>query len=484
MASYFTGSHCGIYRIGFCEQNPAFHMIVKVIRAGAAGHGRALVHYVLDLKGERQIAGLGEDVLDLKHAGEKVEWARTCHTGVDDPRWAFPAMERHNAQNTRKHRISRYQHVIVSFAEGERPTRAQMAVIEDRLMEVIGFGDHPRVSAVHRNTDNLHLHIAVSRIDPTTLKAEHPRLNHFTLQAEAARIEIDLGLRQERKTLLPRERAEIDRRLGLDPDPPLTPTPGQHLQSIGEMHERVSAIAAKGVEQARQTTHGLPTAADQAHAQRHTEPKDAQKSPRVPEQHSEASATPRVAQEAHAARQRTREEIEAAEIDQWADKVQGGHRPLTVEDVARSLSPQYQAAVDDVRSLTEQIGKATRALDDASVRADVARYRIQESRGTLGFIGRVLHDRAWWRNQDLSNWQRSLRGAEYGRKKEGTRLKLAQDQLVSAEIRAREALERVRPEAELALKERKQIGENAREQLKEIRESERLERRERRRLQL
>jgi hypothetical protein len=114
----------------------------------------------------------------------------------------------------------------------------------------------------------------------------------------------------------------------------------------------------------------------------------------------------------------------------------------------------------------------------------VARYRIQESRETLGFIGRVLHDRAWWRNQDLSNWQRSLRGAEYGRKKEGTRLKLAQDQLVSAEIRAREALERVRPEAELALKERKQIGENAREQLKEIRDSERLERRERRRLQL
>jgi hypothetical protein len=265
-----------------------------------------------------------------------------------------------------------------------------------------------------------------------------------------------------------------------------------HIGPVGadekQRQQRIAwnrGVAERNVErEALRRARDLLKTVDQVHAQRHTEPKDAQTSPRVPEQHSEASATPRVAQEAHAARQRTREEIEAAEIDQWADKVQGGHRPLTVEDVARSLSPQYQAAVDDVRSLTEQIGKATRALDDASVRADVARYRIQESRGTLGFIGRVLHDRAWWRNQDLSNWQRSLRGAEYGRKKEGTRLKLAQDQLVSAEIRAREALERVRPEAELALKERKQIGENAREQLKEIRESERLERRERRRLQL
>ena len=209
-------------------------MVVKVIKAGKAGSGRALATYVLDLKHEHAGERLGAYALDLRHGGEKVEWARTVNTGVDDPRWAVQAIEQHNARNPRKHSISRYEHIVVSFAEGERPHRRQMAVIEDRLCAAIGFGDHPRVSAVHRNTENLHLHIAVSRIDPTTLKAKHPRHNHFALQAEAARLEISLGLRQERKTLLGRERQEIDRRLEIDravdgwhPEPPTPAAPGR-----------------------------------------------------------------------------------------------------------------------------------------------------------------------------------------------------------------------------------------------------------------
>ena len=189
-------------------------MIVKVLPPKPAGTGRPLGTYILDLKHETAGERLGAYVPDPeKH---KLEYARTVHTGVDDPCLAIGAIERHNAQNTRWHRLSRWDHVVVSFALKERPTREQMAVIEDRLMSSIGFGDHPRLSAVHGNTEMLHLHIAVSRIDPTTLKAEHPRHNHFKLQAEAARLEIDLGLRQERKTLLARERREIDDRALLD----------------------------------------------------------------------------------------------------------------------------------------------------------------------------------------------------------------------------------------------------------------------------
>lgn len=188
-------------------------MIVKVLPAKPAGTGRPLGTYILDLKhenGER----LGPYIKGLDT--HKVEWERHSNINADSPSAAIAAMEWYNAQNTRPHRVSRFEHIVVSFAEGERPTQREMAIIEDRLMQVIGFGDHPRISAVHRNTDNLHLHIAVSRIDPKTFRAEHPRHNHFRLQAEAARLELDLGLIQERKTLLTRERREIDSRVALE----------------------------------------------------------------------------------------------------------------------------------------------------------------------------------------------------------------------------------------------------------------------------
>ena len=97
-------------------------------------------------------------------------------------------------------------------------------------MAAYGFGDHPRLSAVHKpdgkEVNNWHLHIVVSRIDSTTLKAENPRYGYFVLQAEAAKLEIELGLRQERKTLLSRERQEIEAMCGRQPEhEPPTPTP-------------------------------------------------------------------------------------------------------------------------------------------------------------------------------------------------------------------------------------------------------------------
>ncbi len=189
-------------------------MIVKLLPNRPAGTGRPLGTYLLAAKHEHKGERLGPYIPDPDK--DKVLWSRTLHSGVNDPMQAIGAIERYNAQNTRKHSISRWEHIVISFTAGERATREQMETIEDRLMAAIGFGDHPRISVAHHDAKHFHIHIAVSRIDPTTLKAEHPRRSHLRLQAEAARLEIDLGLRQERKTLLARERREIDARIALD----------------------------------------------------------------------------------------------------------------------------------------------------------------------------------------------------------------------------------------------------------------------------
>src|SRR4029077_12978552 len=88
---------------------------------------------------------LGAYILDTPHAGEEVASARAVHCGHDDPGWAVKHILSTQAQNTRAQSDKSY-HLVVSFPEGERPSRAQLEDIEDRLCAALGFGDHQRVA--------------------------------------------------------------------------------------------------------------------------------------------------------------------------------------------------------------------------------------------------------------------------------------------------------------------------------------------------
>ena len=76
-----------------------------------------------------------------------------------------------------------------------------MEDIEDRLCNAIGFGEHQRVSAVHQNTDNWHLHVAINKVHPVTLRNVTPIRDHFRLQAACLEMEIKHGLTQEPHTV-------------------------------------------------------------------------------------------------------------------------------------------------------------------------------------------------------------------------------------------------------------------------------------------
>ena len=185
-------------------------MIVKIIPSYPAGTGRPLTRYVLELKHENKGEKLGPLVSDPD--GHKVEWRRVTNVpGADSPAAAVGALEEYNARNTRAHSRSRFIHVIFSFPPGEKPTRQQYDRIEDRLMEALGLGDHPRVSALHG--PDWHGHVAVSRIDPATLLAQHPSYSRFKLQAAAYELESELGLKRELKRVAAPLREEIDLRL-------------------------------------------------------------------------------------------------------------------------------------------------------------------------------------------------------------------------------------------------------------------------------
>jgi len=176
---------------------------------GAAGYQR-LAGYVLNVERQHQPADpaswtrLNAYILDTAHQGEKVAWARATNCEANDPGWAVKEILATQARNTRSRSDKNY-HLVVSFPEGERPTRAQIEDIEDRVCAALGFEEHQRVSAVHQNTDNWHLHVAINKVHPRTFRNIEPYFDHYRLQEACAELEIRHGLTREPHTTEPEQ---------------------------------------------------------------------------------------------------------------------------------------------------------------------------------------------------------------------------------------------------------------------------------------
>jgi Holliday junction resolvase-like predicted endonuclease len=64
-------------------------------------------------------------------------------------------------------------HWLLSWKEGEQPTQAQCNEAVEILKRHLGMSsDHLAVFALHRNTENYHLHVVLNRVHPDTLRVE------------------------------------------------------------------------------------------------------------------------------------------------------------------------------------------------------------------------------------------------------------------------------------------------------------------------
>ena len=69
-----------------------------------------------------------------------------------------------------------------------------MRAVEERICAVLGYGEHQRISAVHNDTDNLHIHIAINKIHPTRHTMHEPYYPHLALADLCETLERDYGL--------------------------------------------------------------------------------------------------------------------------------------------------------------------------------------------------------------------------------------------------------------------------------------------------
>jgi len=111
-------------------------------------------------------------------------------------------------------------HLIVSFRAGEQPSAETLRAIEARICDGLGYGEHQRVSAVHHDTDNLHVHIAVNKIHPARLTIHEPYYSHRALAELCATLERDYGLEcdnhQPQQTAAASRAADMERHAGIE----------------------------------------------------------------------------------------------------------------------------------------------------------------------------------------------------------------------------------------------------------------------------
>jgi len=98
--------------------------------------------------------------------------------------------------NTRAKSDKTY-HLLVSFRAGEKPDADTLKAIEARICAGLGFGEHQRISVVHHDTDNLHIHIAINKIHPTRNIIHEPYYPHHTLAKLCEIMERDYGLQPD-----------------------------------------------------------------------------------------------------------------------------------------------------------------------------------------------------------------------------------------------------------------------------------------------
>lgn len=137
-------------------------------------------------------------ILDTSHQGEKVSCSQVTNCGTDDPELAVLEIQATQAKNRRSKNDKTY-HLVVSFRTGERPNHEQLRDIEEHICDAIGLGNHQRLSAVHQDTGNLHLHIAISKVHPESFRCIEPYYDHLRLDAACHELEQRHGLEQDNR---------------------------------------------------------------------------------------------------------------------------------------------------------------------------------------------------------------------------------------------------------------------------------------------
>jgi hypothetical protein len=119
----------------------------------------------------------------------------------DDAELAVAVMELLQEGNVRAKGNKTY-HLVISFhPEDRRLNPAELKDVVRRAVRSAGLAEHQYIAIRHSEQEHEHLHVAVNKIHPETLKIHHPYQAIHAFQALASMLEEELDLRRVDRTV-------------------------------------------------------------------------------------------------------------------------------------------------------------------------------------------------------------------------------------------------------------------------------------------
>ncbi len=127
-------------------------------------------------------------------------------SGRDDLELACALVDAVQAQNTRAGNKRTYHLVISLHPEDRRLEPKDLQHVVDSLVDTLGFSENQYIAVRHNDTDHEHIHVAINKIHPETLRIHSPAWDHQKLFTGARALERELGLIPLRSRTRGRER--------------------------------------------------------------------------------------------------------------------------------------------------------------------------------------------------------------------------------------------------------------------------------------
>jgi hypothetical protein len=146
---------------------------------------------------------------------------------------------------------SKTYHLVISFhPEDRRLAPAELEDIVRRAVGAAGLGEHQYIAVRHSEQEHEHLHVAVNKIHPETLKIHHPYKAIPAFQALASILEQELGLHRVDRS---RGRSQSHRARDFEAHRSVESFSGWARRTIGEAarHDRIESWPALHDELAR-----------------------------------------------------------------------------------------------------------------------------------------------------------------------------------------------------------------------------------------
>lgn len=157
--------------------------------------------------------------IDEQNKLDRVETVTVTNCQSDNVEWSLKEIEAIQQQNTRAASDKTY-HMIISFPVGESPSPEVLAAVEKEMCEALGFAEHQRISVIHNDTDNLHIHVAINKIHPTKLTLHEPYRDYKTRDKMCAALEEKYGLQVDnhkaKKTVSQAKASDMENHSGIE----------------------------------------------------------------------------------------------------------------------------------------------------------------------------------------------------------------------------------------------------------------------------